>query len=62
MTPLELLKHHREQVERFEHLATNHKTTGAPTHRNAVARRNTKLAQFHMEAVECLKLLLASKQ
>lgn len=39
---------HREQQERFAWLAEHHKTTGGgQCHRDAVTRRNLKLAQFH---------------
>lgn len=54
MTLASLYIWHREQAERFEHLAKNHQTTGASVHRNAVTRRNEKLAQFHKDAAKVL--------
>lgn len=55
MTLLDLLQWHREQQERFEYLAVNHKTYGAQIHRDAVTRRNVKLASFHAEAATVLR-------
>lgn len=47
---------HREQAERFDWLAQHHKTTGGgQRHRDAVTRRNLKLAQFHADAAKVLK-------
>jgi hypothetical protein len=47
---------HREQQKRFAWLADNHKTTGGgQCHRDAVTRRNLKLAQFHADAAKTLK-------
>lgn len=57
MTTRELRLWHWRQALRFRHLVGNHKTNGAATHRNAVARRNTTLANFHMSAVQALNEL-----
>ena len=55
MTLKQLIQWHREQQERYEDLAKNHKTTGASNHRDAVTRRNLKLAKFHAEAVVAIR-------
>lgn len=57
MTLDELYLWHREQAERYRHLAENHRTTGATRCREAVTRRNIKLTEFHRDAAECLKAL-----
>jgi hypothetical protein len=54
MTVEQLYMWHREQAERYEDLARNHRTTGASVVRNAVTRRNLKLAEFHTEAAAVL--------
>ena len=58
MTLRQLFIWHREQQERFEDLAKNHKTCAAPVYRAAVTRRNEKLAKFHADAAAVLKATL----
>lgn len=58
MTLEKLAFWHREQAERFEYLAKNHKTTGATVHLNAVTRRNEVQAAFHREAHDAIRAAL----
>lgn len=54
---------HREQAERFEWLAGHHKTAGGgQCHRDAVTRRNLKLAKFHADAAKVLKEVIHANQ
>jgi hypothetical protein len=54
---------HREQSERFEWLAEHHKTTGGgQCHRDAVTRRNLKLAKFHADASKAIKEVIHANQ
>lgn len=58
MTLRQLYIWHREQQERFEDLAKNHKTCASKVYRDAVTRRNEKLAKFHADAAAVLRAAL----
>lgn len=54
MTLDQLYLWHREQAERFEYQAENHKTMGAAKLRASISRSYKKRADFHKDAAALL--------